>query len=119
MEEIAQALELPVEEVNYAMDAIASPVSLHEPIYSDGGDPLTVMDQVRDTKNTDEMWIEHIALREAMKKLDDREKRILALRFYDGRTQMEVAGEVGISQAQVSRLEKNAISQIRKAIAVQ
>ncbi len=119
MEEIAQALELPVEEVNYAMDAIASPMSLHEPIYSDGGDPLTVMDQVRDTKNTDEMWIEHIALREAMKKLDDREKRILALRFYDGRTQMEVAGEVGISQAQVSRLEKNAISQIRKAIAVQ
>ena len=119
MEEIAQALELPVEEVNYAMDAIASPVSLHEPIYSDGGDPLTVMDQVRDTKNTDEMWIEHIALREAMKKLDDREKRILALRFYDGRTQMEVAGEVGISQAQVSRLEKNAISKIRKAIAVQ
>ncbi len=119
MEEIARALELPLEEVNYAMDAIASPVSLHDPIYSDGGDPLTVMDQVRDTKNTDETWIEHIALREAIKKLGEREKRILALRFYDGRTQMEVAGEVGISQAQVSRLEKNAISQIRKAIAVQ
>ncbi len=119
MEEIAQALALPLEEVNYAMDAIASPVSLHDPIYSDGGDPLTVMDQVRDTKNTDEAWIEHIALREAIKKLGEREKRILALRFYDGRTQMEVAGEVGISQAQVSRLEKNAISQIRKAIAVQ
>ncbi len=119
MEEIAKALDLPVEEVNFAMDAIASPVSLHDPVYSDGGDPLTVMDQVRDTKNTDEMWIEHIALREAMKNLDDREKRILALRFYDGRTQMEVASEVGISQAQVSRLEKNAISQIRKAIAVQ
>ena len=119
MEEIAKALDLPVEDVNFAMDAIASPVSLHDPVYSDGGDPLTVMDQVRDTKNTDEMWIEHIALREAMKNLDDREKRILALRFYDGRTQMEVASEVGISQAQVSRLEKNAISQIRKAIAVQ
>ena len=119
MDEIANTLGLSLEEVNTAMDAIASPVSLHDPIYSDGGDPLTVMDQVRDTKNTDDMWIEHIALREAMKHLDDREKRILALRFYDGRTQMEVAGEVGISQAQVSRLEKNAISQIRKAISVQ
>ncbi len=119
MEEIAAYLSLPVEEVNFAMDAIASPVSLYDPVYSDGGDPLTVMDQVKDTKNTDEKWIEHIALREAMKNLTDREKRILALRFYDGRTQMEVAGEVGISQAQVSRLEKGAISQIRKAIAVQ
>lgn len=119
MEEIAKALNMPVEEVNFAMDAIASPVSLYDPVYSDGGDPLTVMDQVRDTKNTDEKWIEHIALREAMKRLTDREKRILSLRFYDGRTQMEVANEVGISQAQVSRLEKNAISQIRKAITVQ
>ena len=119
MEEIAKHLGLPVEEVNFAMDAIASPMSLYDPIYSDGGDPLTVMDQVRDTKNTDEMWIEHIALREAISELGDREKRILALRFYDGRTQMEVAGEVGISQAQVSRLEKNAIEQIRKAIMVQ
>ncbi|MBQ9269923.1 MAG: RNA polymerase sporulation sigma factor SigG [Oscillospiraceae bacterium] len=119
MEEIAASLELSVDEVNAAMDAIASPVSLHDPIYSDGGDPLTVMDQVRDTKNTDEMWIEHIALREAIKNLDEREKRILALRFYDGRTQMEVADQVGISQAQVSRLEKSAISQIRKAISVQ
>ena len=119
MEEIAKALELPVEEVNFAMDAIASPVSLYDPVYSDGGDPLTVMDQVRDTKNTDEKWIEHIALREAMKRLSEREKRILSLRFYDGRTQMEVANEVGISQAQVSRLEKNAISHIRKAISVQ
>ena len=119
MEEIAASLDLSVNEVNAAMDAIASPVSLHDPIYSDGGDPLTVMDQVKDTKNTDEMWIEHIALREAIKNLDERERRILALRFYDGRTQMEVADQVGISQAQVSRLEKSAISQIRKAIAVQ
>ncbi len=119
MEEIAKRLELPVEEVNFAMDAIASPVSLYDPVYSDGGDPLTVMDQVKDTKNTDEKWIEHIALREAMGQLSDREKRILSLRFFDGRTQMEVAGEVGISQAQVSRLEKGAISQIRKAISVQ
>ena len=119
MEEIANSLDLSVEEANRAMDAIASPVSLHDPIYSDGGDPLTVMDQVRDTKNTDEMWMEHIALRDAMGQLSDREKRILALRFYDGRTQMEVASQVGISQAQVSRLEKNAINQIRRAISVQ
>ncbi|MEI3130211.1 MAG: RNA polymerase sporulation sigma factor SigG [Oscillospiraceae bacterium] len=104
--EIAQQLELPLEEVTESMDAMASPVSLYEPVYSDGGDPLTVMDQVRDTKNTDEQWIEHIALRQAMEKLADRERRILALRFYDGKTQMEVAQEVGISQAQVSRLEK-------------
>ena len=116
MEEIAQQLELPVEDVVYAMDAITAPVSLFEPIYSDGGDPLTVMDQVRDVKNTDEMWLEHIALREAIANLSDREKTILGLRFYDGKTQMEVAAEVGISQAQVSRLEKNAISAIRKSI---
>ena len=114
--EIAQTLELPLEEVTESMDAIASPVSLYEPVYSDGGDPLTVMDQVRDTRNTDEQWIEHIALRQAMEKLADREKRILALRFYDGKTQMEVAKEVGISQAQVSRLEKGALASIRKAI---
>lgn len=114
--EIAQQLELPLEEVTESMDAMASPVSLYEPVYSDGGDPLTVMDQVRDTKNTDEQWIEHIALRQAMEKLADRERRILALRFYDGKTQMEVAQEVGISQAQVSRLEKNALQSIRRAI---
>ncbi|MDD6024594.1 MAG: RNA polymerase sporulation sigma factor SigG [Oscillospiraceae bacterium] len=118
MEEIAKALDLPIEEVNFAMDAIASPMSLYDPVYTDGGDPLTVMDQIRDTKNTDERWIEHIALREAMKHLSDREKHILALRFFDGRTQMEVAKEIGISQAQVSRLEKNAISQIREEISV-
>ena len=116
--EIARRLELPEEEVAYAMDAIAAPVSLFEPVYSDGGDPLTVMDQVRDERNTDEQWMEHIALREAMRRLSDREKHILSLRFYDGKTQMEVANQVGISQAQVSRLEKNAINQIRKAITV-
>jgi len=98
------------------MDAIAAPVSLYEPVYSDGGDPLTVMDQVYDTKNTDEQWIEHIALREAISRLGERERRILALRFYDGKTQMEVAQSIGISQAQVSRLEKNALSAIRKNI---
>ena len=118
LEEIANRLELSTETVSNAMDAIAAPVSLYEPVYSDGGDPLTVMDQVRDTKNTDEKWLERIALREAISGLNPREKRILALRFFDGRTQMEVAGLVGISQAQVSRLEKNAITTLRKAICV-
>ena len=118
LEAIAKRLSLPLEAVNEAMDAMSVPVSLYEPVYSDGGDPLTVMDQVRDTKNTDEQWIERIALREAMGNLGAREKRILALRFFDGKTQMEVASEVGISQAQVSRLEKNAIASLRKAICV-
>ena len=116
LEEIAKLLELPLEEVVAAMDAITAPVSLYEPVYSDGGDPLTVMDQVRDQHNTDEHWLESIALRQAISALSDREKRILALRFYDGKTQMEVAGEVGISQAQVSRLEKSALGSIRRAI---
>lgn len=118
LEEIAKRLELPLETVVGAMDAISAPVSLYEPVYSDGGDPLTVMDQVRDTKNTDEQWMERIALREAISTLGERERRILALRFFDGKTQMEVASEVGISQAQVSRLEKSAITSIRKAICV-
>ena len=99
-----------------ALDAIAAPVSLYEPVCSEGGDALTVMDQVRDSKNTDEQWIESISLREAISRLSEREKRILSLRFYDGRTQMEVAGAIGISQAQVSRLEKSAIRSIRSAI---
>ena len=118
LEEIAGRLKLPTETVSNAMDAISAPVSLYEPVYSDGGDPLTVMDQVKDTKNTDERWLEQIALREAISNLNPREKRILSLRFFDGKTQMEVAGEVGISQAQVSRLEKNAITSLRKAICV-
>ena len=118
MEQIAQKLSLPLEEVVGAMDAIASPVSLYEPVYSDGGDPLTVMDQVKDTRNTDEQWLDSIALRQAISHLSEREKRILALRFYDGRTQMEVAGSIGISQAQVSRLEKNALSSLKRAISV-
>ncbi len=116
MEEIAKALDMPLADVVDSMDAVTAPVSLSEPIYTDGGDPLTVMDQVRDTKNTDEKWLERIALRDAISKLGDRERQILALRFHDGRTQMEVAREIGISQAQVSRLEKNAIGTIRKAI---
>ena len=118
MEEIAKKLELPVEEVNFAMDAIASPVSLYDPIYSDGGDPLTVMDQVRDTKNTEDGWMEHITLQNAFRALNDREKQILSLRFYDGKTQMEVASALGISQAQVSRLEKGAIGAMRKSVSV-
>ncbi len=118
MEEVAQVMELPLKTVVNAVEAISSPVSLYQPVYTDGGDPLTVMDQVRDTKNTDENWMDQISLREAVKKLGDREKRILSLRFYDGKTQMEVATEVGISQAQVSRLEKNALNSIRKSICV-
>ena len=116
MEQIAARMALPLETVTGALDAISAPVSLYDPVYSDGGDPLTVMDQVRDTKNTDERWTERIALREAIGALEPREKRILALRFFDGKTQMEVASQVGISQAQVSRLEKSAIRSIRKAI---
>ena len=118
LEEIAKELELPREDVSEALDAVCAPVSLYDPVYADGGDPLTVMDQVRDVKNTDENWMERITLREAFKKLGDREKQILSLRFYDGKTQMEVAGMVGISQAQVSRLEKSAIGAMRKSISV-
>ena len=118
MEQIASELQMPLEQVVGAMDAIAAPVSLYEQVYSDGGDPLTVMDQVKDTRNTDEQWLESIALREAIQALSEREKRILALRFYSGRTQMEVASQVGISQAQVSRLEKSALSSIRRSISV-
>ena len=114
VDEIARMLELKREDVVFALDAIVDPVSLYEPVYSDSGDTICVMDQVRDSKNTDENWLEQIALREAIAKLSDREKRILSLRFFQGKTQMEVSTEVGISQAQVSRLEKNALRQIRK-----
>ena len=116
LEEIARELNLPVEEVNQALDAVSTPVSLFDPVYSDGGDPLTVMDQVMDTRNTELSWMEHIALRNAFRSLNDREKQILSLRFYDGKTQMEVAGFLGISQAQVSRLEKSAIGAMRKSV---
>ena len=114
VDEIARMLELKREEVVFALDAIVDPVSLYEPVYSDSGDTICVMDQVRDSKNTDENWLEQIALREAIAKLSDREKRILSLRCFQGKTQMEVSTEVGISQAQVSRLEKNALRQIKK-----
>lgn len=114
--EIAKELDLPKEEVVFALDAISDPVSLFEPVYHDGGEAIYVMDQVRDDKNTDESWLENIAINEAMKRLDDREKHILDLRFFQGRTQMEVAAEIGISQAQVSRLEKSALKQMRKYV---
>ena len=116
VEQIAKVLDIPREEVVFAMDAIVDPVSLYEPIYDSGGDAICVMDQVRDTKNTDESWTERIALKDALKLLDERERRILSLRFYEGKTQMEVSREVGISQAQVSRLEKGAINTIKKHI---
>lgn len=114
--QIAKELELPREDVVFALDAIQDPVSLFEPIYHDGGDAIYVVDQISDDKNTDESWLENIAIKEAMKKLTDREKLILNLRFFNGRTQMEVADEIGISQAQVSRLEKTALKHMRKHV---
>lgn len=116
VEEIAKDIDIPREEVVFALDAIADPVSLFEPVYHDGGEAIYVMDQVRDTKNTDANWLESIALNEAMKHLDNREKHILNLRFFCGKTQMEVAEEIGISQAQVSRLEKSALKEMRKYV---
>lgn len=114
--EIANELGLPEEDVVYALDAIQDPISLFEPIYHDGGDPIFVMDQVKDEKNQDNNWLEGIAIREAMEKLSEREKNILRLRFFEGKTQMEVAEEIGISQAQVSRLEKAALKHMRKCM---
>lgn len=114
--EIADELGLPKEDVVFALEAIQEPISLFEPVYHDSGDAIFVMDQVKDDKVGDEIWIKEIALQEAMDKLNVREKQILGLRFYEGKTQMEVADEIGISQAQVSRLEKNALKQMRKYI---
>jgi len=115
--EIAKAMDKPCEEIVFALDGIMDPVSLYEPVYSDsGGDTICVMDQVGDTKNTDENWLEKIALKEAISRLNDRERKILSLRFFDGKTQTEVADEIGISQAQVSRLEKGAIERIKEEL---
>lgn len=116
VEEIAKVLEIPKEDVVQALDAIQDPMSLYEPIYNDGGDAIFVIDQVSDEKSVDENWLEKISLKEAMKKLGEREKHILNLRFFKGRTQMEVAQEIGISQAQVSRLEKTALKHVKKYI---
>jgi RNA polymerase sporulation-specific sigma factor len=114
LNEIANELKLPREEVVFALDAIQDPVSLFEPIYHDGGDPIFVMDQISDEKNQDHHWLEGIAIQDALNRLNTREKLILTLRFYEGKTQMEVAEEIGISQAQVSRLEKAALNHMRK-----
>ncbi len=116
IEELAAILGITREELVFALDAIVEPVSLFEPLYSDAGDEMCVMDQVRDTKNTDESWLERIALRTAIHRLSERERHILTLRFFEGRTQTEVAEEVGISQAQISRLEKAALERIKKQI---
>lgn len=114
--EISKELELPVEDVVMALDAIQDPISLFDPVYQDNGDAIFVMDQVQDKKDTDENWLQEIALKEAIKKLNSREKLVLDLRFYKGRTQIEVADEIGISQAQVSRIEKNALKNMKKYI---
>ena len=111
--EIADEVGISKEEITYAMDAIQSPVSLYEPVYTDGGDPLCVMDRISDKKNREENWVEQLSLSEAMKRLPVRERRIIDMRFFEGKTQTEVAGEVGISQAQVSRLEKNALKAMK------
>ncbi|HBR08887.1 MAG TPA: RNA polymerase sporulation sigma factor SigG [Clostridiales bacterium] len=116
VDEIAKHLGIKREEVVFSMDAISDSVSLFEPVYTDGGESICIMDQIGDDRNTDEHWLEKLALSDAIARLGEREKRILALRFYDGKTQMEVANEINISQAQVSRLEKNAINQIKKNI---
>ena len=113
MEEIATEIGIEKEMIVYALDAIQSPVSLYEPVYSEGGDTLYVMDQISDRKNKEEHWLENLSLKEAMNRLGSRERHIIEMRFYEGKTQMEVADEIGISQAQVSRLEKNALKTMR------
>lgn len=114
IEEIAKELNVNKEDIIISLDAIQEPISLQEPVYNDNSENLYVMDQVKDSKNTDELWAENITISEAMKKLNEREKNIINRRIFDGKTQMEVADEIGISQAQVSRLEKNAIERIKR-----
>lgn len=114
IEEIAKELNVEKEDIIVSLDAIQDPISLQEPVYNESSDNLYVMDQVKDNKNTDELWAENITISEAMKKLNEREKNIITRRIFDGKTQMEVAEEIGISQAQVSRLEKNAIERIKR-----
>ena len=115
-DELSALLGVAREEIVFAMDSVAEPISLFEPVYSEGGDSVCVMDQIGDERDSDERWLERLALSEAVERLSEREKRIIALRFYEGKTQMEVSAEVGISQAQVSRLEKSAIERIRKCL---
>ena len=115
--EIAQEIGISGEDITYALDAIQTPVSLYEPVFTDGGDPLYVMDQISDKKNREENWVEDLSLLEAMKRLPDRERHIIDMRFFEGKTQTEVAQEIHISQAQVSRLEKNALRSMRTYLA--
>ncbi len=117
IEEIATEIGIPKEDIVYALDAIQSPMSLYEPIYNEGGDTLYVMDQISDKKNREENWVEHLSLSDAMKKLNPREHEIITLRFFEGKTQMEVSAIIGISQAQVSRLEKNALRTMKNYLA--
>ena len=116
LEKIAERMQVAVSDVSYALDAISDPVSLYDPVFNKEGDTLMIMDQLGDEKNTDEHWTEHVALETAMSRLGDREKRILRLRYYEGKTQTEISEEVGISQAQVSRLEKTALKAIKTGI---
>lgn len=109
LEEISEAIDVPAEDISFALDAIQSPVSLYEPVYSEGGDTLYIMDQISDKKNRESSWVEHLSLKDALKSLPERENHIIKLRYFEGKTQMEVAEEIHISQAQVSRLEKNAL----------
>ena len=114
IEQIAKELGVSREEIAFSFDAIQDPISLQEPIYNDGAESIYIMDQVKDVKNTDEHWVEKMTIAQSMRRLNDKEKMIITKRFFDGRTQMEVAEEIGISQAQVSRLEKSAIGHIRR-----
>ena len=118
MAEIAETLSIPEREVVYALDAISDPVSLYDPVYNKNGDELLLVDQIGDDRNTDELWTENVALTSAMSSLKERERKILYLRYYEGKTQTEISEEVGISQAQVSRLEKNALKEIKSGITV-
>lgn len=113
LEDISKIIDVPAEDIAFALDAIQSPVSLYEPVYSEGGDTLYIMDQISDKKNKEENWIEELSLSQALKKLNERENKIIRMRFFEGKTQMEVAEEIQISQAQVSRLEKNALKNLK------
>ena len=113
LDEISREIDIPKEDITYALDAIQTPVSLYDPVYTDGGEPLYVMDQISDRKNKEDRWVENLSLSDAMKRLNKREKHIIDLRFFEGKTQMEVAEEIHISQAQVSRLEKSALKTMR------
>ncbi len=114
VEEIAKELDISKEDIAFSLDAIQDPISLQEPVYNDGSEKIYILDQIRDQKNTDEFWTETLSLIQAMKKLNNKEKEIIVKRYFDGRTQMEVANEIGISQAQVSRLEKSALENIKR-----